>query len=1588
MGASCTFGVNGVPAPAESAPCLTSRQSLILKSLTGSGKEFKESLVLCCVTDAPEGLTLEALRERVSAAIERFSGLKIEYLGKEMKLMDQKEMDMNSLVFSGSGPHPPLDPVNGPLFSLALRPESKLDLKIHSIAADITSARNLLASIISNSGAPVASGSGYFWGYAKDQALARIKEEKGSGGDLGYWKEIIDETAPKVKLNSDFSRPLKRGLSNARVGQMVPTKIVEKVANLARKLGGTCPERAVWGGAFTVMVYRRTLEEDLVLSSEIRQDRYKAIFGPATEQILLRMNIDCKAGFLGLANTFQTTINNAAKHMSLSFTDVANKFLPSFEGSEVEKASKCLPLDTRFATIHFAMDSSDFPPEVTRVPDPMDVSFRVTTLADKRVYAAIDYDDRIFHKSTAVDTLQQIFQLLDQAAERGAAAKSIMELSLLTPSARALTPDPTKPLDAGWQGAITKCFDTAANKFAKRTALVFKDRKISYETLQSLVDAVCDSLIQAGVKKGDVIGLYGHRSPTVVWAIMGILKAGASYSMMDPKYPTERIELCLGIAGIKGFLHIEAAGALDPKLVDWLKNHQPPLLLVKPLSEDADPKIVCQSMSVGKDDIEVKAPEIEPHDVAVITFTSGSTGIPKGVMGRHASLTHFYPWMNQRFGVGESDRFSMCSGIAHDPLQRDIFTPLFFGAEVHIPTDLDIAEPGRLAKWTAAQRITVSCFTPAMGQLLLSGDKSSAPQLPEFKLAFFVGALLIKRDVQMLRELAPNVRVINMYGSTETQRGVGYLEIVSKGGEVKGLPKLEPSAKSHETSVVSMDVCKEVIPVGIGMEDAQMLIINSAGQLAGVGEMAEIYMRSPHISLGYIKKPKVTKARFLPNSFAPADEKRYGKLGDRMYKTGDLGRYRYDGFVECCGRADDQIKIRGFRVELGEINATLSKCPGLQDNIVIAIDDTIGSKMLVGYLVQEPVPGAPSYKPLARGAKPIIRNDAESARFILVAKKFLSKRLPHYMVPAFFIVLQALPLTANGKINIRALPPPEQIGGDDMNGSAGDPVENEKYSDEKLSETQKVLIRSWAGVLKVPAPGLDETFFELGGHSLAATLLTLEMRTALPDIDIPMDMLFKYPTINKLAAVLEAVQKGQGLGATATLDLVKEAKAVCSKQLANIGNKVNKGGPSLVSLDKSKGVLLTGVTGFLGAFLARELLKRTEAKIYCAARGRDLKSVMERVINNLTNHQITLSKEDKDRIVPVVADLSKETLGMDVKTFDALAQNVDAIIHNGAYVHWLLPYDRLKPTNVLGTAAILQLATKSETLVPVHYVSTTSVFDDPSHAKQASVIESDPLDNPNGLSGGYPQSKWMAEKLLMEAAKSCGVPVAIYRPGYVTGDCQLGLWNTDDFQCRLIKGCISLGVHPFMTAKDDQGRVLGIDASPVDYVAEAIVHIATSAFPNPSQTMQAYHIVNPNPYPYHDLYSKIEKLGYNLRGMPYSEWRQKLLKAVESGAENPLAAVVGNFSEGWMAGLPNPKYEMKNADVHLKGSKSNIIRWSDDKENPPQREICCPDIEELVPAYLGYLVGCKFLDPPPRAEGQTWLEMAKGAAMLSRSNRT
>ncbi|HKV12249.1 MAG TPA: amino acid adenylation domain-containing protein, partial [Thermoanaerobaculia bacterium] len=528
-----------------------------------------------------------------------------------------------------------------------------------------------------------------------------------------------------------------------------------------------------------------------------------------------------------------------------------------------------------------------------------------------------------------------------------------------------------------------------------------------------------------GIGRGEVVAVWAHRSAALPGAVLGALRAGAAFLVLDPAYPPSRLGDYLRIGRPAAFVAIAGAAPPPPEVEAELQG-------VFRVELPADLPRGGPSVAVG------------PEDLAVVTFTSGSTGRPKGVAGRHGPLTHFYPWMAERFGLSGEDRFGMLSALSHDPLQRDLFTPVWLGAALCVPDPERIGSPGYLADWVRREGVTVLHLTPAMLELLVQSAEETGVGMPSLRRAFVVGDLLKRTDVERLYDVAPGITCINLYGSTETQRSVSFF-------------------------VVPRDVRpgREVLPLGRGMEDAQLLVLNPEGALAGVGELGEIHMRSAHLALGYLDDPGLTAERFLPDD---------GET--RRYRTGDLGRYRPDGGVEFAGRADAQVKIRGFRIEPGEIEAALARFPGVRESVVIVRDGR-----LVAYVVSRP------------GAE-IPPGDVRA---------FLAGRLPGYMVPADVVVLPALPLTRTGKIDRRALPAPERVAGEGIV-APRTPVE-------------ETLAALWRELLGGDEIGVHDDFFDRGGHSLLATRLLSRLRTSF-GVELPLRALFERPTIAGMAELL------------------------------------------------------------------------------------------------------------------------------------------------------------------------------------------------------------------------------------------------------------------------------------------------------------------------------------------------------------------------------------------------------------------------------------------------------------------------------------
>jgi len=602
--------------------------------------------------------------------------------------------------------------------------------------------------------------------------------------------------------------------------------------------------------------------------------------------------------------------------------------------------------------------------------------------------------------------------------------------------------------------------------------------------------------VQNGVQRGEVVMIYAYRGVDLVVAIMGVLKAGATFSVIDPAYPADRQIIYLDVARPRALVVIkkavEKAGGLASSVTTWIADNLHLRTTVPELIIEDGGRVsggVHGSGDILGDVEALKANlpgvVVGPDSTPTLSFTSGSEGRPKGVRGRHFSLVHYFPWMAQRFGLTENDRFTMLSGIAHDPIQRDIFTPLFLGARLLVPSTEDIQHE-RLAEWMRTYQATVTHLTPAMGQILVGGAKAVFPDLRN---AFFVGDILIKRDVRRLQELAPNVRTINMFGTTETQRAVSFYAIPSRTEDADYLNRIG-----------------DKIPAGMGMQGVQLLVVDRTdrNKTCPVGEIGEIYVRAAGLAEGYLGLDDLTNTKFVSNWFVDnarwvEEDKQRQAMGkvqepwrefykgprDRLYRSGDLGRYMPDGNVECTGRADDQVKIRGFRIELGEIDSHLSQHPIVRENVTLVRRGKDQEPTLVSYIVPE-LSKWPAWAQ-EKGVTDEIQDISMAGllkRFRLLredVRDYLRSKLPSYAVPTVVLPLSRMPLNPNGKVDKPALPYPNA----DELSQAG--PRRSSLATSALSQTEKDLAVIWSNLLDgIPSQTIrrEDSFFDLGGPQL------------------------------------------------------------------------------------------------------------------------------------------------------------------------------------------------------------------------------------------------------------------------------------------------------------------------------------------------------------------------------------------------------------------------------------------------------------------------------------------------------------------------
>ena len=878
---------------------------------------------------------------------------------------------------------------------------------------------------------------------------------------LAYWKKQLAGIPTAINLPTDFVRPQTKTNNSGQQSLQLSSSLTTALKSLSQRANATLYMTLL--AAFGTVLHRYSGQEDVVIGSPAagrNRPELESLIGFFVNTWVLRLSFKDNPSFGDLLEQ--------VKEVSLGA--YTNQELPFEKLVEVLRPERDLGRSPLFQVWFNMLNVARQPLELPGIKIESIKTSELAAKFDLNLYTSeiknginlyLVYNADLFKSERMAALLSQLQYLLEQIVEQP--EQAISRYSLVSSASAKYLPNPKQPLKSQHQESILVRFKRQVQANPDAIAIVENSLKLTYRQLDILSNQIANYLIEQGIKPQDKVAIYGDRRAALVVTVLGIWRAGAAFIILDPAYPGTRLATCLEIAQPQGWLSLTATTEIPANLEHCLQQLSLKCSLdLPPIVEDSEADSWLHQSE------QPPSIEIAEDALAYVAFTSGTTGMPKGILGTHAPLNHFVQWHTQTFKLQASDRFCLLGGLGHDPLLRDIFTPLCLGAALYVPSKDTLETSSELTSWLKQSQISVIHLTPALGQLLNSSRFAgqTAP-LNSLRYAFFGGDVLTNQDISNLQQIAPQVSCVNFYGTTETPQAVSYHRVSNTPND------LQTSANYHQI--------KANLPLGVGIENTQLLILNSAQQLAGISEIGEIYVRSPYLAQGYLTPEEPTHFSLNPFTQEP---------GDRIYRTGDLGRYLPDGQVEYLGRSDRQIKLRGFRVELNEVETTIREHPQVQAGAV-ALERKNEEQALVAYIVLDP-----KYPEL-------------NSRDV---RQFLGLRLPKYMLPSQWVTIDALPLTPNGKVDRSKL----MLLKEEL---LNDQAHKSQESSIPKDQLESRLVDIWQEVLKLPHVGVNDDFFQLGGHSLKAVQIFAEIERIF-GYKLPLATLFQATTVKELANLI------------------------------------------------------------------------------------------------------------------------------------------------------------------------------------------------------------------------------------------------------------------------------------------------------------------------------------------------------------------------------------------------------------------------------------------------------------------------------------
>ncbi len=954
----------------------------------------------------------------------------------------------------------PIDLEHGPLLRLKLFRRSEqehiLSLTIHHIAVDFWALDLLVEELLT---LYLADSTGMALPSLPERPpfseFVRWQNEMLAGPEgerlWAYWQRRLSGDLPLLNLPTDRPRPPVQTYRGASHRFTLDESLARRLRALARAANVTL--YTVLLAAFQLLLARYSNQEDVLVGTPAlgrNRAELEQVIGYLANPVVLRTSFSGNPTFRELLGRVQETVVGALEHQDFPFPLIVERLQPRRDPAYSPIFQTLFIWDklrARDQQEHFLAGGGSSQPGSQGLMlepvvfgqqgAPFDLTLTIFEAPDT-LSADFRYNIDLFDAAT-LSRMESHFQTLLTGIVSDP-DQPVQALPLLTEAERhqIMVEWNATQSDYPEHACIHQLFEAQAQRTPEAPAIIFEEEQLSYRELNRRANHLARTLQASGVGPDVLVGVCMERSIEMVVALLAILKAGGAYVPLEPAYPAERLAYMVQDAHISILLTqtaVKARLSLSGVQTICLDKHW------NPSDEEGEP------LSLAR-----------PDNLIYVIYTSGSTGTPKGVPNTHRGVCNRLFWMQQTYRLTAEDRVLQKTPFSFDVSAWEFFWPLMTGACLVVARPGGHQDPAYLASLIARQQITTLHFVPSMLQAFLM--EPNLEQCTSLKNVFCSGEAL-SFDLQQRFFSRFSCRLHNLYGPTEAAIDVTYWECQRESQQ-------------------------PVVPIGRPIANTQIYILNSSMQPVPVGVAGELYIGGVGVARGYLNRPELTAEKFIPDPFS-------AEPGRKLFKTGDLARYRRDGAIEFLGRIDHQVKIRGFRIELGEIEAVLLQHPAIEQAVVVAREDTPGNKRLIAYLVSAQQETTPSTESL-RG--------------------YLKDRLPDYMIPSLFLFLEALPLSANGKVDRKALPEPSHAR-----------PELEKVYVAPRSETEEQLARIWAEVLGLDRVGINDNFFDLGGASIQC--IEVVSKSSQAGLPVTLDALFEHQTIAELAFALERAQSSE-----------------------------------------------------------------------------------------------------------------------------------------------------------------------------------------------------------------------------------------------------------------------------------------------------------------------------------------------------------------------------------------------------------------------------------------------------------------------------